>query len=191
MNAPLLLTFFRIALSPVFPLLYLGYDALGIPLKLLPFLLLFFLLLSESTDILDGYLARRLGLVTELGKLLDPMADTIAKICLFLSFTQGFLQIPLYLVLIFLYRDLLVTTLRTFCAVRGYALAARTSGKIKTVLQGVVSIAILALMIPYAWDLLSLATLRAVSISLMSIASAYSVFSAVDYFYANRHFLRN
>ena len=104
MNPAHCLTLLRILISPIFPVLYLGYEWLGIPFSWVPYLLLALLLVCEGSDILDGFLARRCNQVTDLGKVLDPMADTVTHISFFLTFTQGIVQLPLLLVLVFLYR---------------------------------------------------------------------------------------
>ena len=190
MGLPHYFTLLRILISPAFPILYLGYERLGIPLVALPYIMLLLLAICEFSDLIDGYLARRHNQVTDLGKILDPMADSVTKISLFLTFTQGMVDLPLILVLIFLYRDFFVSTLRTLCALRGVALAARFSGKMKTVLQGVVLFLILTLMIPATMGIISVALLRQVSLFAVLIAALYSVVSMGDYVYANRVFIK-
>src|SRR3990167_635790 len=143
MNIAHFLTLLRIFISPAFPLLYLERERLGIPLTWLPYFLLGLLIVSECSDIFDGILARKRNEVTDLGKVLDPMADSITHISLFLSFTQGFVNLPLLLVLVFFYRDLFVSTLRTLCALRGVALAARFSGKMKAAVQGAAALLVI------------------------------------------------
>ncbi len=190
MSLPLFFTVLRIVISPAFPILYLEYDWFGIPLKALPYVLLFLLCVSESSDLIDGIIARRRNQVTDLGKVLDPMADSVTKIALFLTFTQGFLSLPLILVLVFFYRDFFISTLRTLCAMRGVVLAARFSGKVKAVVQACVLFLILILMIPYTRGSLSLETFRQISLFAVAISAFYTVVSAGDYFYANRIFIK-
>ncbi len=185
MNPSHWLTLLRIFLSPIFPILYLEREWLGIPLTALPYILLFLLIICECSDVLDGMLARKRNEVTELGKVLDPMADSITHISLFLTFTQGFVALPLLLVLIFLYRDFFVSTLRTLCALRGVALAARFSGKMKAILQAAVAFLILILMIPYSTGLISLESFQQVCLFAVSIAALYTAISIGDYVYAN------
>src|SRR3989344_2200436 len=186
MNIAHFFTLLRIFISPLFPILYLEYTWFGIPLIWLPYLLLFLLIICECSDLFDGFLARRRNEVTDLGKVLDPMADSITHISLFLTFTQGMLQLPILLVLVFLYRDLFISTLRTLCAFRGVALAARFSGKVKTVMQGVSAFLILFLMIPYTVGVLHLDVFRQISLFLVAISALYSVISVGDYIVANR-----
>jgi len=136
--------------------------------------------------LIDGFLARKKNQVTDIGKIIDPMADSITYISVFLTFTQSWIEIPILLVFVFLYREFFISTLRTICALRGYALAARTSGKIKTVLQSIVTLIIVLLLIPFTLGFISLELLRVLSLSLVSVAALYSIISAVDYIYINR-----
>jgi CDP-diacylglycerol---glycerol-3-phosphate 3-phosphatidyltransferase len=183
------LTFIRIFISPVFMFLYLEHDLLGISMIVLPYILLFLLGVSELSDAFDGYLARKFHQVTDLGKLLDPMADSIYRISVFLTFTQPPVNLPLLIVFIFLYRDSVISTLRTICALRGFALAARASGKIKAIIQAGCAFIILLLLIPYSMGILSYAWLRGVSVTVVSIAALYSLFSGAEYIWANRDYV--
>lgn len=190
MNLAHFFTFLRIFLSPLFPLLYLGRESLGISMTALPYLMLGLLVVSELSDVLDGFLARKRNQVTDLGKVLDPMADSITHISLFLTFTQGIVQLPMLLVLVFLYREFFIGTLRTLCALRGVALAARASGKVKAILQAVAGFIILLMMIPYSSGHLSLELLQQVSLFVVVVTAFYTAISAVDYFYSNRIYIK-
>ena len=66
------LTFFRLFISPIFLFVYLEYETFNISLVALPYILLFLLGISELSDVLDGYFARKYNTVTDLGKILDP-----------------------------------------------------------------------------------------------------------------------
>ncbi|MBI3508152.1 MAG: CDP-alcohol phosphatidyltransferase family protein [Chlamydiia bacterium] len=186
MNLPQFFTLLRIFISPAFPLLYLKHEVLGLPLIAVPYLLLTLLIICESSDLFDGFLARRRNQVTDVGKVLDPMADSIAHISLFLTFTQGIVQLPLLLVFVFLYRDLFIGALRTICALRGVALGARTSGKAKTVIQGGAAFLILILMIPCLMGWISLELFQQLSFAAASLAALCTVAAVGDYLYANR-----
>ena len=190
MKIPLLLTIGRVFISPVCLIFYLKYQQLGISLHALPFILIVLLTISELSDFFDGFLARRYNLVTELGKILDPMADSITRLTILLTFTQGFVRLPLILVFVFVYRDAMISTLRTVCAFRGVTLAARTSGKIKAVFQAASIFAILLLMIPYAWGGISLLDLQKISLLIVSLAAAYTLFAGGEYIWANRGYIR-
>ena len=190
MNVAHFFTLLRIFISPIFPVLYLKHEWFGVSLSLLPYVMLALLVVCECSDLFDGFLARRRNQVTDLGKVLDPMADSITHISLFLTFTHGMVQIPLLIVLVFLYRDLFISTLRTLCALRGIALAARFSGKMKAVIQATVAFIILLLMIPYTSGLLSLELFRQLSLFAVSVAAIYTVASVWDYVYANRIYIK-
>lgn len=188
-HIPNYLTFLRILMSPVFLFLYKEHQELGIPMLYLPYVLIGLLIFTELTDLFDGFFARKYNHVTDLGKLLDPMADSIYRISVFLTFTMPPVELPLLLVLIFLYRDSIISTLRTICAFKGYALAARKTGKIKAIIQAGGAFTILLLMIPYTLGMLSQYALKWSAIGVVSIAAAYAVFSGIDYLYANRNYI--
>lgn len=183
------ITFIRIFISPIFLLVYIGHETLEISPFVLPYVLLFLLGVSELSDAFDGYFARLYNQVTDLGKILDPMADSIARISVFLTFTQEPVNLPLPLIFIFLYRDSVVSTLRTICALKGFALAARISGKIKAVIQAITAFVILFLMILQTMDYITLSTLHISSAWLVGVAGVYTLFSGFDYIYANRYYI--
>ena len=68
-------TFVRIFISPIFLLVYMYHDILGISSFALPFVMTLLLCVSELSDAFDGYLARKYNQVTDFGKILDPMAE--------------------------------------------------------------------------------------------------------------------
>lgn len=180
------LTFLRIILSPLFLIFYTWGGYLGISMVALPYVLLGVLTLSELTDAFDGYFARKFGQVTDLGKIIDPMADSISRISCFLTFTMGPINIPLLLVFVFVYRDSMISTLRTICALKGLALSARPSGKIKAIVQAIAIYILVLLMIPYSLNYLSADDLRTISIYIVSLAALYTLYSAFDYFAAHQ-----
>lgn len=167
-------------------LLYLKGPWIGVTSRVLPYVLLFILTVSELTDAIDGYIARRFSQVTDLGKLLDPMADSIYRISLYLTFTQPPVNFPLLLVFIFLARDSVISTLRTVCAVRGVVLAARTSGKIKAILQGVSFFLIVLAMIPHSLEIIPDAALETFALVVGSVVAVYSLCSGAEYLWVNR-----
>lgn len=183
------LTFFRLFISPIFLFVYLEYETFNISLVALPYILLFLLGISELSDVLDGYFARKYNTVTDLGKILDPMADSIYRISIFLTFTLPPIQLPMVLIFILIYRDSIISTLRTICALRGFALAARPSGKLKAIMQGIAAFAITLLLIPYTLGYLLEGTLHMISTVIVAVTAAYTVLSGGEYLYANRHFI--
>lgn len=184
------LTFIRIFISPIFLLIYLEHDEMGISSTMLPYILLFLLGVSELSDAFDGFLARRYNQVTDLGKILDPMADSISRISVFLTFTLDPVRLPMILIFVFIYRDSVISTLRTVCALKGFTLAARRSGKIKAVVQAVSAFIILFLMIPHSLGTLSTDHLREISTLVVTLAAAYTVLSGIDYLIANSIYIK-
>jgi len=185
-----ILTLLRIFISPVFLLVYLEYNSIGIVEWCVPYVLLFLLFALEISDALDGYIARKYNQVTDLGKMLDPMADSISRISIFLTFTQPPVSLPLLLVFVFIYRDSVISTLRTVCALRGFALAARSSGKIKAVIQALSTISITALLIPYSMGTLSHEMLTRISVLIVSVSCAMALYSGAEYLSVNFHYVQ-
>jgi CDP-diacylglycerol---glycerol-3-phosphate 3-phosphatidyltransferase len=183
------LTFIRIFISPIFLFVFIEHDKIGISSFLLPYVLIVLLGISELSDALDGYLARKYNQVTDLGKILDPMADSISRLSIFLTFTLDPIQVPMIFIFMFLYRDSVVSTLRTICALRGYALAARLSGKIKAVIQAIVAFIILLLMIPHSLGALSTENLHWISSWSVAVAAIYAIFSGIEYVWFNRTYI--
>jgi len=183
------LTFFRLAISPIFLLIYLMHDFLGISRISLPYVLLVLLTVSQLTDLFDGYITRKYNQVTELGKVLDPMADSITNISVFLTYTMDPVRLPLPLVFIFLYRDSVISTLRTLCAMKGFTLAAQKSGKIKAWFQAISAYIVLFLMIPESLGYISDTTLYIASTFVVSIAAFYSLYTGIEYICKYWHFI--
>jgi CDP-diacylglycerol--glycerol-3-phosphate 3-phosphatidyltransferase len=110
-------------------------------------------LIAAITDWLDGYLARKLNQITELGKFLDPLVDKVLTIALFLLFIElG--QVPAWAVFLIITRELLITAWRgapsgSEDTGKSPIIAANLWGKAKTVMQ-IVAIAALLVRIPYA-----------------------------------------
>jgi CDP-diacylglycerol---glycerol-3-phosphate 3-phosphatidyltransferase len=191
MNSANYFTCFRLFIGPIFIFVYMKYQWLGLSLVTMPYMLLVLMSLAEFSDVCDGYLARRFKQVTRLGKIFDPMADSLYRISLFLAFTQPPVELPLILVLIFFYRDVMISTLRTICALEGYTLAARPSGKLKAVIQAITAFLIIFLLIGFSEGLLTNSVLTITSTLIAAIAAFYSLVSGVDYIYANRIYVKN
>lgn len=93
-------------------------------------------LLLELTDILDGRIARSYGQVSAFGKLFDPFSDAFCRFTLFLGlYAIGVAD--LWMIVVIFYRDSSISFFRSVAAVRNVVLAARTSGKVKAIVQGV------------------------------------------------------
>jgi CDP-diacylglycerol---glycerol-3-phosphate 3-phosphatidyltransferase len=189
LNIPNCLTLSRIILSPIFLIVYLSHNPLHIDNQLLPYILLLLFGVSEITDMLDGFLARHYDQVTDLGKIMDPMADSIARTSAFLTFTLPPVNLPMILVFAFLYRDAVVSTVRTTCALKGFALAARLSGKLKAIIQAIAIFIILVLYLLFSLHYVSLQDLQFYSCVVVSFAAVYALFSGLDYIISNREYI--
>ncbi|MHC4937629.1 MAG: CDP-diacylglycerol--glycerol-3-phosphate 3-phosphatidyltransferase [Planctomycetota bacterium] len=96
--------------------------------------------LTAGTDWLDGFLARRWGQVTALGRIIDPLADKIViagVMVLCLTYPETTKLVPSWLVLLVISREFLVSGLRAFVEGQGHPFAAGWSGKSKFLLQAV------------------------------------------------------
>ena len=164
MNLPNKLTLGRIAAVPFFIACFM--------MKMYIAALVIFCLAS-LTDLLDGKIARARGLVTNFGKIMDPLADKIlvySALCLFIDdrIISG------WMLIIILAREFVVSGMRTIAASEGTVLAAGMSGKIKTVLQ------MLLIM------LLTVAGGRPLA-TLLEVAAAFmTLYSMVEYVWQNR-----
>jgi CDP-diacylglycerol---glycerol-3-phosphate 3-phosphatidyltransferase len=143
LNIPNLLTMGRVVAIPFFVWL------LDIPTPVRGFWACIVFTFAAITDLLDGYLARKLGVVSVLGKFLDPLADKlIVMAALVWMVPMG--RIPAWAVVLLLGRELSVTGLRSVAASEGVVISAGNEGKTKTALQ---MIGIIALLIGYPYHL--------------------------------------
>ncbi len=151
MTLPNKLTLLRIFLTPVFfGLAYYTYLVPLLPRVELNITLLVLFALLEITDLLDGYLARRLNQISDLGKLLDPFSDVFLRITYFFLFVQVGIM-PVIFFVIILWREFLISFLRMVMLRMDIVMAARWSGKFKAVtyfLSGVYGMLALAKICP-------------------------------------------
>jgi len=151
MNGPNYLTLFRIAMAPLWALLFYLYSISSPVSSLLLILLWSLFFVSEFTDILDGYWARKSKQITDLGKVLDPFADVISRLTIFIMLNQeGYL--PLWFLMLILYRELGAVFLRLLFTKQGIAMAAGTLGKIKAWFYFLTSLVGLMIFSAEIWD---------------------------------------
>ncbi|NGZ02473.1 MAG: CDP-diacylglycerol--glycerol-3-phosphate 3-phosphatidyltransferase [Nitrospira sp. WS238] len=136
-NVPNVLTLVRILLIPVFIILFVHPT----PDQSLAAAIVF--AVAAVTDMLDGYIARRTGQVTKLGKLLDPIADKLLVLSA-LILLMNVERVSALVVLLIVGRELAVTGIRAIAAGEGMIIPAETTGKYKMALQ-VVAIILLIL----------------------------------------------
>ncbi len=190
-------TISRILLAPVFIWVFfydndLVYQNNHLIFKIMAALMAIFFVVSDG---LDGYLARKRGEVSQLGKYLDPYSDKISNMIIFLCFlASGYAAV--WMVAIIFFRESTVETLRTLAAASGVTIDARRSGKWKTALQGTAVIAILVLEIVdtlvqrvtpgiQPWSAIWSYT----PYTLMAAVAVVTLLSGIDYFTGNRKVL--
>ena len=140
--APIVMVFLTFRINyPVKPLAALGLDTgYGDLLAGCIFIL------AALTDTADGYIARKHGMVTNLGKFIDPLADKILVIAALISLVE-LQRLSAWIVVIIVAREFIVTGLRMVAAAEGVVLAASRGGKVKTVTQ-IIAISLMILNIP-------------------------------------------
>lgn len=187
------LTLSRIVLTPVFIWVFcydndLIFDNNHVVFQSLAILMVVAFMV---TDFLDGYLARKWGEVSTLGKYLDPFSDKISNMTIFLCFmVSGYASI--WMVALIYFREASVETLRTLAANQNLVMPARKSGKWKTALQGtgILVILIFALQplqiyLPHWSDIW-----RYLPYSIMGLITFVTALSGLDYFWASRDILK-
>ena len=197
MNLPNKITLTRIFMIPVF-VLFFYLDVLN-GWNFLIAAIIF--LLAASTDALDGHIARSRGLVTNLGKFLDPIADKVLVSTAFIllltrgaifevSFFEGWgLIVAGICVAVILARELIVSGFRMIAAERNLVIAADKLGKIKTTFQDASIVLILA---GAAFcDTSAGMVILIVGIFFFYICTVLTVVSGVNYIVKNKHVLRD
>jgi CDP-diacylglycerol---glycerol-3-phosphate 3-phosphatidyltransferase len=175
-NLPNAITLVRIAAIPVF-LVFTFYES-----RLNSFIAALVYAVTAATDFLDGWLARRMNLVTVIGKFLDPLADKlIAMAALVMLVHLG--RVGAWIVILLLAREFAVTGLRTIAMSEGIVIAAGQEGKYKTAIQ-LAGIVFLLLHYRYPIDFL-VVTLdvdaNRVGTLLLYASAVFSLWSAVVY----------
>ena len=190
MNVANKLTLLRIILIPLFLL------ALLLP-RLLPgfapfshWIAAMIFLAAAITDLLDGKYARKHNLVTDFGKLMDPIADKMLIVAAFVMLScstdaahPNHLLHPVVTIL-FISREFLITGVRQIAAAKGVVIAAGKLGKWKTTFQDIIVIALL-LYDEFPFYYLN-PYLRYLIEALVYVALALSIISAIDYLMKNK-----
>ncbi len=170
-SVPNTLTLLRILMAPILVVVLLtkfeGKEFVGLGL----------FLLAALTDFLDGFIARRWGLVTKLGKLLDPAADKILTSAAFISLVElG--RAPAWIVVVIVAREFAISTLRSVAATQGLVIAASWSAKLKTLSQ---VLAIAFLIFQEQLGTWHDGSWQGVGRTALYLALALSVYSGVEY----------
>jgi CDP-diacylglycerol--glycerol-3-phosphate 3-phosphatidyltransferase len=190
MNLPNKITLSRIFLIPLFMIIMLVPFHWGqihllwtvLPVTHLVGALIF--ILASTTDWIDGHIARKYNLVTNMGKFLDPLADKLLVSAAFIVLVE-LNYAASWIVIVIISREFAVTGLRLLLAGEGEVVAANMLGKIKTWTQ-IIAISAMLLhniifeAIPFRFDQLAL-----------WVAMIFTIWSGWDYFAKNMHIFKN
>lgn len=193
MNLPNKLTVGRIALVPFF------VASLLIDFPFHNLVALFIFIVASITDLLDGKIARKHNLITDFGKFADPLADKILVLSALLCFVQGGYCDCIAVILV-LFREFSVTSIRLIAASNGKVVAANIWGKIKTVSQMIAIIAVMAMQfvlelptlgVPFYGDLQGILTTTffVCGEALIWISTIFAVISGIIYIIQNKQFI--
>ncbi len=171
MNLPNKLTLLRIILVPVFiVVLMTGHYYISAVI----------FVVASLTDMLDGKIARKYDLVTDFGKLMDPLADKLLVMSALICLVQlG--DIPGWMAIVILGREFAITGLRTVAASSGVVIAAGWTGKIKTVLQMIAVVLILLRNWPFVYLDIPMDQI------VLWAAVVMTIVSGAEYIIKNRH----
>ena len=187
MNLPNKLTIFRIILVAFFMFFLFSKGVIMKSLALATFLT------ASFTDFLDGYIAKKMNMITDFGKMMDPIADKILVLSAFLAFVEMKL-VPAWMVVIIIFREALVTGLRMIALTKGKVVAADDGGKNKMVSQ-VFSIIIILLFIIFReaemkvfnfWNDSTELIFKEAIFVLMFITTILTLISGISYLIKNR-----
>ncbi len=189
-NLPNKITVARILLIPLFIIVMLDLFSWGnlqigsMSIPIAHLIGAFIFIFASATDWVDGYLARKHNLVTNLGKFLDPLADKLlVSAALIVLVELGFA--PAWMVIIIITREFAVTGLRLIIAERGEVAAAKMLGKIKMWAQVVAISALLLHNFPFEFLSFPFATIA------LWVAVIFTVVSGWDYFAKNKDVFKN
>lgn len=131
-------------------------------------------IVASLTDAADGYIARKKGIVTNLGKFIDPLADKIMVAAVLIALVE-LQRVPAWMVVVIISREFVVTGIRMVAASEGIVIAASAGGKLKTVSQ-IIGVVLLIFNIP-------------LGIPVMWVAMFLTVWSGADYLIKSKDIL--
>ena len=175
MNLPNKLTVLRVIMIPFF-VFFMLTDYAGANSK---WIALAIFILASLTDMLDGQIARKYNLVTNLGKFMDPLADKLLVVAALICLVETG-KLAAWIVIIITSREFIISGFRLIASDNGVVLAASYWGKFKTVFQMVMVCLMIA-------DIAQLALLTTI---VMWIAVALTIISLIDYVVKNKHVMK-
>ena len=161
-NLPNMLSLFRVILVPVILVFLTLRGQLGyvMGLNVGDCIAAAVFIIASITDAVDGYIARKRNIVTNLGKFIDPLADKILVIAVLTALVELH-RFPAWMVVVIISREFIVSGLRMVAASEGVVIAASKGGKLKTVTQ-IIGIILLLFNIPGAMAVMWLAVILTV-----------------------------
>ena len=161
-NLPNMLSLFRVILVPVILVFLTLRGQLGyiMGLNVGDCIAAVVFIIASITDAVDGYIARKRNIVTNLGKFIDPLADKILVIAVLTALVELH-RFPAWMVVVIISREFIVSGLRMVAASEGVVIAASKGGKLKTVTQ-IIGIILLLFNIPGAMAAMWLAVILTV-----------------------------
>lgn len=139
---------------------------------------------ASITDWLDGYIARKYNLITNMGKFLDPLADKLLVSAAFIMLIE--LQIaPAWIIIVIISREFAITGFRLVASGEGVVLAASSMGKLKTVSQILAVILLMLNNFPFSYTNIPF------DMIMLYIALIFTVWSGIDYFVKNWSVMRD
>jgi len=180
MNLPNKITLARICLIPIFLVVYL---VAPFPELANNWIALVVFVIAASTDALDGYLARKMKLVSNFGKLIDPLADKMLVCSVLVAFTYTG-SVPAWATIIIIVREFYISGFRQLALEQNLVMAATGLGKVKTTFQ-ITLIVYILLPWPFSWFIFAPVTL-----ALIIAAVVFTIWSGVDYTVKNLHVFR-
>lgn len=188
MNLPNKITMARIILIPIIILfLLVGFDFGRIEfggnvITVSEIIAVLVFIIAASTDGLDGYIARKRKMVTNLGKLLDPLADKLLITAALISLVE-MERLGAWIAIVIISREFAVTGLRLIAVENGYVIAASKLAKWKTTVQIVALVALMLNNFPFAFVSFPFAQL------MIWVAVVITIWSGIDYFVKNKAIL--
>ena len=184
MNLPNQLTVLRLALT--FPFVF----ALSVNFPGAKLLALMIFIVGSATDYADGYIARRFNLITDFGKLMDPLVDKIMTISAFICLVS-LRTLPAWAVIIIVSREFLITGLRLIAAAQGKVLPAERLGKHKMVWQiATIVYCLLLVTVDPRLDQRLSAFLHVTAFILICLTVGLTLWSGISYFAKNWDLVR-
>lgn len=180
-NLPNRLTILRMVVTP-----FLVYFMLT-DWRFSPLLSFIIFAAASITDFIDGKIARDRNLVTDFGKFLDPIADKIVVLSILICMITKGLCSPVVVVIV-IFREFIVSSLRLLAATNSVVLAAEKSGKVKTAFQMLSVTLVLALCSVQSLFGAEI-PVKTISNILMWITAALTLYSGVEYIVRNRQYI--